>query len=593
MMQRIRLWGVGVFAGLLALLVIGWWLLAGWIIERAVEEMGTDLVGARVDLASAELDLFPLRVALNGLEVTNPDAPMTNAVEVRRIAAGVNTLPLLRRKVLIEELAVEGVQFGTPRERSGAIADAVATAEETATGEEASGLELPSFEPPDVDAILAGEELESLALIGEAQAEIDRAMSSWTSRLDSLPDEKRFQQYRERLGKLKNASGVGGALAAAKDMRAIQAEVKQDIDALKSATGDFQREVKAVEELAKKAASAPARDVQRLRDKYGLSPDGLANLSQPLLGPRIGELAKRALSWWKRAEPIVARIQAGDGTGGAEPVQPIRGPGVTVRFPERNPVPDFLIRQAKLSLELKAGSIHGTIDDITPDQPIHGKPLRLTFGADKLDGLRTFRLMGTVDRTRPGQTADDLTLHAAGLALEAVPLSESAQWGIELERGSLDLDVAAKRSGDEISADVSAVLESAQLLTHFAEEGPVPSAIARTLQGIRSFRLDARVRGTLESYSVDVSSDMDRLLGSAVTQLVGDKMRELEAGLRSGIGKKTSGPLANIQAGLGGLGGIGQTIGSRVDMGGDVLSTGGSGGTSKSSPLPGGVKLPF
>ena len=118
-MGWIRTWGLGVFVGLVVLLALFWVLLMDWIVERAVEEVGTEVVGARVDLDSADVGLFPVSVALFGLQVTNPSAPMTNAFEVGRIAAGVNGTPLLRRKVHIDELAVEGLRFGTPRESSG------------------------------------------------------------------------------------------------------------------------------------------------------------------------------------------------------------------------------------------------------------------------------------------------------------------------------------------------------------------------------------------------------------------------------------------------------------------------------------------
>ena len=59
-MQHIRLWGFGGFLGALLLIFVFWWLFAGLLLERAVEEAGTHVVGARVELESADVGLFPL-----------------------------------------------------------------------------------------------------------------------------------------------------------------------------------------------------------------------------------------------------------------------------------------------------------------------------------------------------------------------------------------------------------------------------------------------------------------------------------------------------------------------------------------------------
>ena len=117
----IRWPGVIAFAVITALLAAVWWLLVDGLIECAIERAGTQAVGAKVELAAADLTLFPLGLTLNGLEVTDPDAPMTNAVEVQRISFLMDGLNLLRRKVLVNEMTVDGVRFGTPRKTSGAI----------------------------------------------------------------------------------------------------------------------------------------------------------------------------------------------------------------------------------------------------------------------------------------------------------------------------------------------------------------------------------------------------------------------------------------------------------------------------------------
>ena len=98
-----------------------WFFLADLLVKRSIEKAGTRVVGAMVELAEADVHLFPLGITLKSLQVTNPDNPMSNAVEAGWIDFSLDSLNLLRRKIIIDTMAMEGVRFNTPRKTSGAV----------------------------------------------------------------------------------------------------------------------------------------------------------------------------------------------------------------------------------------------------------------------------------------------------------------------------------------------------------------------------------------------------------------------------------------------------------------------------------------
>ena len=128
MKDWIRWPGFAAFAAFVALLAVAWWMLIDTVVERGIEGLGTAIVGARVDLGGADVSFWPAGLELHRLQVTDPEHPMTNAFEVERIAGLFDGLQALRRKLIVEELAVEGLRFGIPRDRSGAVQDAEAAA---------------------------------------------------------------------------------------------------------------------------------------------------------------------------------------------------------------------------------------------------------------------------------------------------------------------------------------------------------------------------------------------------------------------------------------------------------------------------------
>ena len=119
----IRWQGVVAFVVVAGLVAAVWFLLVDRAVERLIEQAGTAAVGAKVELDQADITLIPLGVTLSRLQVTNPDEPMTNAVEIARIAGSLDGLNLLRRKVIIEEVALDGVRFHTQRTTSGALTE--------------------------------------------------------------------------------------------------------------------------------------------------------------------------------------------------------------------------------------------------------------------------------------------------------------------------------------------------------------------------------------------------------------------------------------------------------------------------------------
>ena len=504
-----------VLAGLLAGV---WFLLGGTIARWAVERTGTSLIGAKVEADSADLSLVPLGLTLTHLRVTNPDEPMTNAVEVSRLAMRLDGGSLLRGKVIVEEMILDGVRLNTPRQTSGVTADRPAkpAAESKAGTGELDKLRNVSLDPKE---ILAKEDLPSLKLVESLRPDIQAEKERWESRLSALPDKARLLEHKRQMTSFRSVSKYSdaGMLGAVVEMAALQQEVTRDVEPIKEAKKDLEGGFATLRKRVNAAQKAVSEDVRRLTEKYTFS--GPAKLSTAILSRKLGEWAAAALRWHGRLEPLWAKSSG----------------------------PDFLVQLARVSVELSAGTITGRVQNITADQAILGSPMTFSFSGGNLEGLDALKLEGAMNRMDPSKPTDEATLRISGYRLEGIPLDDQAGLGLELKQAIADVDVKATLSGETLSASLSSHLRSVRIaIGSKSGSNALVAAIASAFSDIQSLRVVADMSGTRERYDLKVRSDLAQMLKDKAGKQVLAKTERFKAQLQAAIMAELKGPLGEM-----------------------------------------------
>ncbi|HAK61071.1 MAG TPA: hypothetical protein DCO77_11950, partial [Nitrospiraceae bacterium] len=536
-----------------------WFLFIDGCIERTVEKTGTRIVGAQVDLADLDLTLMPLGIAMTGLQVTDKDAPMTNALEVGRIAFAIDSLNLLRRKVIINEMVVEGMRFSTPRRTSGAVVKE--KKKKTATKD--SIFSLPTVEIPSVKEILKKEKLTSIDEIKSVREDIKTANRTWKKRADELPDKNTAKGYRERIQKIRDAGGfrLKNLSKSMKEIRAIKRDVKRDLDLVKQVRREFSTETKDLRRRVRKAEKAPMNEVRRIRDKYSLSSKGLQNMTLLIFGGTINKWAGRGFDWYGKLKPALERSKKAKKE--ADVVKPVRARGVNVRFKEHEPLPDFFIRVVKASAQPESGTFSGRVRDITPDQDVLGRPTTLAFNGKNLKDMKSIKINGTFDHINAARARDSVTLRANQYAVRDLVLSGSDTLPITLKKGLADITVEGTYRKNIILATMVVDVSSARFDTGAKQaSNSFVRAIGSALKNTKRFKLKATVKGTPDDYDLSIRSDLDKVLKNAVSGMVKEKSARLEKGLKEAILGKASGQLKKLKGDFKGLNDIGGKLSS-------------------------------
>ncbi len=560
--------------GLIAFIIVGiaalliWYLLADWMVKTAIEKTGTALAGARVELKKADLSLSPPGLTLFDLQVTDKEHPLTNAVEVSRIAFTLDGLNLLRRKVLIREMAMQGVRFGTPRSYSGAITKAPPGAPSASKNEE-GGFTLPSVKVPDVKKILQEEQLASLQQIADARKELEDAKTAWKTRVAALPDQKAIDAYEKRINDLRRARPrklkdyerlAGEASSLAKD-------IERDAKTVQAARKDFSATLAASRQQLTAAEKAPQDDIRRIMDKYGVSAGGVGNMSRLLFGNTVSTWVGRGMEWYGRVKPLLTRLRSRK--NGVAVVKPARAKGMDVRFPEYHPLPDFLISAVNVSLQEPQGTFTGTIKDVTTEQAAINRPTTFAFSGEGLADMRSLRLDGMLDHVQPDKPDDRATITVEDYRLAGMQLSRSDRFPVSLARGTAHAAITASVAGDDLHVQVRARVSAARFTA--AGQDAFTRLLANALAKVTAFTVNADVTGTLKHYDVSISSDLDRVLKDAAGKAVREQAAKAEKAIKDAVAQKTAAALKGVQGDFADLASVNRILSGREGRLDDLL----------------------
>lgn len=537
MSQWIRWWGLGLFLAIVLLL----WLGTNPLIQWSIESAGTQAVGAKVELDSVDLDLNPVTLELNRLQVTNPKAPMRNIMEAGRIEMSLDGYALLRRQFVAENMAVEKLRFDTERSASGAIEGRIFSRKKKNSEEGEGGMDLasmlPGVELPDPDKIVAEERERLLGRVDEFDGEAEQIRQEWKNHIDRLPSRDSVDNYRERWNELKEKD----PLRRAAGVRELKKDLDKDLETVRGLDDRLQQDRQRLSKLTDRARALPGEEADRLMAASGLD-EGFRGVTRKLMGEQLNGWVDTGLTGYRLVSKHMAGRKAK--AEAEEKSKPPRGEGEDIRFPVDEPLPGFLIKRTAVDgIARMAGSsvdFSGEIRDITTEPAVWGRPMTLAIDGSGEKGT-TLDVSGTFDhRTEPSR--DQLEFNVRQLALSDARFSGSSKLPIVLEQGRANIDGNLTVTGGELDGSVNTVVQQASFAAGSEDGGDTVQRIARAIEGVSGFRLDLGLSGSLGSPEISLDSNLDNIIGQALGDEVraelAEARKELEQKLRAELEPK-------------------------------------------------------
>ncbi len=558
-------------AALAAVLVVlgGLWAIFGdWVVRTELESAGSSILGAEVDIGSLTIHTTKAAVEMSGLQIASPFDSTKNLVEAKTIVINLAFLPLLQKKLVMDQVVLGGMQFMTARAkpaRSYASKNGIASRLVTEMNAWAKKVEVPLLSLTPIDTI------KSLVLDPSSLATI-KAVNALTARADSVKG-----AFQKNIADLHLQQVIDSTQALAKQLAATKtsgmgiADIAQNVQAARNGIdriNETKKQVETLEQSAKTAAALLATGVHSVdsarQSDYDFAKGLLKlpkleapNIGSALFGPVSIDRLQQAIYWARLAqEYIPPGLQPWRRTGPSR----ARMAGTTYSFPVAHTDPDFLLREGELSFALSTGpvtgSFSGTLTGLTTQPAIYGRPATLkasgtTTGKDAL----TADVGAVLDHT--GSPVHD----SARARLKGVPIPSfelpGLPFGVAPGHGESELTMAIR--GDKIDGSWS--MRSTEAAWHVAPASAqslslMESTLYRVLSGLTELDVTAEVHGNIASPSLSVSSNVDQEIAARLRAIVGEELVKAEAKAKAAVDKIVADkvePITKQVAGVQGL----------------------------------------
>lgn len=521
------------FAALLALV----YLVAGPAIRLGMVYSLEKAVGAEVNISKVSLELAPLALRINNLQITDAARPSHNSLSFGHARAALEVWPALLGYYVIDELTVDGLQYGAERSREGKVYRVPGS-----DSEKVDIAQLLQVDLPDADELIARANLQTPAK-AEALKQLAATEQQQLKTLQTqLPTKDSLAQYQTDIKALTDSKVANAADLAAKAQQLQQlkdklnnekAKVEQVKQQLTQSKSSLQH---AVEEL--KAASLA--DYAKVQQLANLSDGGLAGISQILLGDVWGERVAQLQTLYELVKPYIPEggLSSGQGSATAEPEVVL--PNRILPLPGQ-PYPDFWVKTARVNWLIGGGEATIALQDITAQHELINSATRFSLDVKQLPQLAAFNLSG--DFAVLQQMVTNLNWQLDGLNLQPLTLGKG-DTALDLAAGLISSSGKLNLTDNQITQQASVVLNAA----NFNSTGnKYLQQLANLLNQQQQIPLNIATTGLISAPEVSIRSSLDKILGDALLGEAKQKVAAYQAELQAKLNSQLQTGLAGQQ----------------------------------------------
>ncbi|HPD18870.1 MAG TPA: TIGR03545 family protein, partial [Candidatus Goldiibacteriota bacterium] len=516
-------------------------------VKSLIINAGEGIFKAVVEVKSVDVQIAKSRIEIKGLKIADKDNEFRNLFETEKIVFDYEFVPLLKKKVIIDDVELIGMATGTKREKSGKLPpkkikkiekkeqkekkDNKLFADLNKKISDKAGSEikkLPVTKTVDkvidlkdkkIEDFIKKEDMESYKTIISSKIEIEEMKKDIENKINNLNIEKRSEEIKKKADGIKSirissAADIPVAQEKLKELETIKGEVnaiKQDINSVKT---ESERLVKFTVNVPGNVKSAKDKDVQAIMSKMDFNILNAKDIETALIGPAWKSRIDKILSIMSLVDKYVKPGKQNKKKGYYEVV---RNKGTDIQFIADKP--SFWIKQIKISKSDKTDGlgISGKISNLCFEQNLINKPCIAELSGKK--GGKSLNVSIKINRIN--DVNDVYSIRVAGFSTEDMGLNSADYGNIRFIDGVVDSDINAIFMENQIKIDGNLGISKVRF-----DASDKQDIVYSVISSIENVKIGFNAVASDSNLKFNVTSDILNKIDSALKKVYGEKVQE-------------------------------------------------------------------
>lgn len=533
---------------------IMWFFTDRWL-ENQMEDIGSTIVGAKVEFDGVDFSLTKLHMKWKRLQVTNPDNTWQNLFETGIAEFDMDLLPLLSKKIIIENMQVEGLRFNTPRQTDGKIEK-----KEEATGKKsevilaienrlkAETARMPVFnlqkltKKIDIDSLWKLVNLQTPQKIDSLKQSYQQKYTEWQQRLTNLPSEKDLNRVTQQIETIRvdQLKSLEEFQSAYNQVNQLYQQVDSTRKSVRSLKSDFEQDLAKITETQKIIPTWIKDDYQQALRLAQIPDISVGNVARILFGERVIQMMQSITGYVGKARYYEEKVKSTS----PQKESPPRLKGQDIHFGTPPNLPKFWIKQISLSGEAPNElRLAGKVENIVSQQEVINQPTTIQITGMRRDQA-SLQLLTTLDY-RQAVSQEKIELSMQNMPLANVKLTNFALLPQKIQKGTGKLNAVLNFVGGDFESKIQ--FAAADLTFDYSDK---PANLdARLLELSRSITeslslitLDALAAQTGKDFKFRLNSNLDELIASRFKEILSQEIQkaqqQIEARVRQEVEKR-------------------------------------------------------
>jgi uncharacterized protein (TIGR03545 family) len=527
------------------------------MVKSALESGISAFTNTKTDVSGLRISLMNSSLRVKRLEIASKSDPMKNTIEFSDITIDFQTLPLLERRLIVDDFSVTGIQWGTVRKTSGLLPRKAPREETWYSGisdkafEKLEGefSELPvsqltTFSIPDnVDEILSRLDFPSLDAFKKVATDAQDIKASVTARLKEiadLSDEKKILSEARELTKnvpqdpaeiLRRAELIGSFIKKLGEQKAEYEGI----------FGQLKKDYESAEKSYRLAESSVQDTYRKARDLVGVKALDTRSIMKIIFGTQWVKHAHETMKMHAELRRVLSHIT--QGSDDEIQIYP-RASGRDIVFVTPKKKPSIVLTKSEFSVNVLDGGDRKDIEqryaldlrNITSAPSLSPEPMKAKIQASFKDMMvAEVNLDAHMDYRKP-DFKDVFRAEVRRIRASEWPVGIPKLFPVKISSGTADAQVEFEFVGSQLTWKNVVKFQGVKWdFSEVPKAGLLTPLLEKIFEDVSNFTVGFTLNSRNQAIDLDVSSDLSSLIQEGVSRLLDMKLKELQAKIQRAI----------------------------------------------------------